>query len=362
MFSTVKAYIFGGLKSIAAFPGAILRWVRKHWILSLVIVAVVAGGGYWYYKQQQANKPVITFKQVEQKNLTKTLDVSGKVDAGEKARLRFLAGGKLTYLGVKAGDTVKKWQTLARIDVRTLQKQLEVDLNTYMRERWDWEQTLDDTKDRALPKREVRSKDKEQWNLEDTVTAVEIRDIAIRDANLTSPINGIVTVAPTTVPGVQMTAADYFEVIDPTTLKFIATVDETDIAQVKLGQAARLELDAFPDEFNDVTVSYIAYTSSQTSTATVFLVEFTLDPTRFGLDRVRLGMNGDVSITIDTRQNVLTIPLEATRERDGKTYVDVKTGEDTFEERAIEVGMETDDDVEVISGLTLQDSIVIPTE
>lgn len=333
--------------------------VKRHWLLVTVLLLLALGGGFWWFFQASAQKQALTFIKPERENLTKTLDISGIIDAQEKARMRFAAGGKLVRVNVKEGDVVKKWQTLAVIDQALLRKQLQQDLNTYMQERWDWEQRLDDTQDRTLPKNEIRAKDKAQWDLKNEVLNVEIQDISIKNTVLSAPFPGIITTVPASAPGVVLSASDYFEIVNPETLEFIAEVDEADISKVVVGQAAKLTLDAFPDETLDTSVQAISYASKQGETGTVFEVTFALSPAQT-TNMLRLGMNGDISIELDSKQDVMTIPLIVTRQRDGKTYVDVRTGDQTFAEREIEVGLETDEKIEVASGLQEQDEILSP--
>lgn len=335
-----------------------LQFLKRRWKIILILIILILASVFWLFSRQAKNGEELTFEKPQIEDLTKTLEFSGVVDAKEKVRLRFLAGGKVTYLGAHEGEQVKKWQTIATIDTRTLKKQLEKDLNNYMKERWDWEQTQDDIEDRWIPKSEEREVDKEQWDLTNTVLDVEIRDIALSNNSVTAPFDGVLTQSPVEVTGVPLLSTDYFEIVNPNTLVFKATIDEADIREIVEGQAASLELDAYPDEFFDSYVDYISYTSNETSSGTVFVVEFPF-PNQ-SLDTFRIGMNGDITITIDTREAVMTIPFEATRVRDGVFYVDVKTGEKEFEEREIKIGLETEEKVEVLSGISLDDEVLIP--
>jgi len=64
------------------------------------------------------------------------------------------------------------------------------------------------------------------------------------------------------------------------------------------------------------------------------------------------------------KSNVLTVPIIATKERDNQYFVDVKVGDDAeiaqVEERQIEVGLESEDYFEIVTGLTEQDEVLIP--
>lgn len=337
---------------------SLISLLKKKWKLVLVVL-IVLGIVLLVVNSKNKNKVVLVFEKPITQSITKTLDVSGHVDAKEKVRLRFPAGGKLTYVGAEEGDTVKKWQTVAAIDKATLQKQLDQDLNNYMKERWDWEEVVDENRDQALTLSERRSQDKDQWDLTNTVLTVEIRDLALQNTSLYSPFEGILTTAPTSVAGMQVLATDYFEIVNPNTLVFRAAVDESDISSIVVGQKATLVLDAFEDIEINTEVSYVSYTSTEASSGTSFIVEFPLSQTEIE-QILRIGMNGDIKILLEEKENVLTIPSIALIERDGITYVMVKSGENKSEEREVEIGLETDETVEVISGLSESDEVVIP--
>ena len=346
-------------KKTTKIENLIISFLKDNWKKILIIGAIIGAISWWRYNQVQKNQPQLTFEQPVSQNLTKVLEVSGVVDAKEKANLRFAAGGKVVYLGAKEGDLVKKWQTIATIDRRVLQKQLQQDLNTYMKERWDWESTQDST-DYPLEDIETRRTiDKEQWDLSNEVLDVEIRDIAITNTVLSAPFAGILVSSPTNVAGVNLLATEGFELVNPDTLIFKAAVDEADVAQITTGQEGEIFLDSYPDDPILSHINYIAYRSSASSTGTVFVVEFPLTGENL-LSQYRLGMNGDVEIKLDDRENVLTIPFVATRERDDKVYVDVRTQKDQYEEREIITGLETEDYVEILEGLNENDEVLIP--
>ena len=334
------------------------KFIKKRWKISLIVIIIGLSVVGWQIRKANANKSELTFEAVERTSITKTLDISGIVDAKEKARLRFIAGGKLVYLGAQEGEWVKKWQTLASIDKSALQKQLSQDLNLYMKERWDFEDSQDqyDYNVEALDTR--KSLDQEQWDLENKVLSVEIKDIAIKESSLYAPFAGVLVKSPSTVNGVQLLATDYFELVNPQTLIFKAEVDESDIGLLSMNQQAEIELDAYDGEIIDTYLNYISYASSVNSTGTVFVVEFPINSE--DIDKFRIGMNGDASIILDSKENVLVIPFEATISRDDKNYVNVKGVDGKPEEREITLGLETDDYAEVTSGLNEGDLILIP--
>ena len=342
----------------------VLEFIKKRYKLLLILLLIAGVSIFLLNRRKQQAQPIQVFEQPQYRDLKQTLEVSGVVDAERSAKMRFAAGGKIVYLGAKEGEIVKKWQTIATIDQRDLQKRLDQKLNLYSKERWDWEDQLDSVEDRWLDTAEQRSVDKNQWDLENTVLSVELQSIAITNTIMSAPFAGVLVYSPVDTPGVIVLATDYFELVDPESLIFIAEVDEEDIALVTMEQPVQITLDAYDNETIISNVKYIAYKSAQSSTGTVFLVEMPIATDATGLEKYRLGMNGEVEIILAQKSNVLTVPIIATKERDNQYFVDVKVGDDAeiaqVEERQIEVGLESEDYFEIVTGLTEQDEVLIP--
>lgn len=342
--------------------------IKKNWKILVAVLIILIIGGAWFFNNQQQTKEEITTANPEIKTLEKTLEISGVIDAKEKARLRFLAGGKVVFLGAKEGDSIKKWQTIATIDAASLQKQFDQTMNQYLKERWDYEQYRDDVvensdgTERIIPDLETRRLvDKNQWDLENSVLSVEIQNIAIQNTRMVSPIQGVLVSTPVVVAGTQLSPTDYFEVVNPDTLIFRAAIDEVDIGGIKIDQTANISLDAYPEESFTTAVKYIPYSGTVTSSGTVFIIELPIfEASDKGLEYFRLGMNGDALIVLDTVENALVIPIEATRVEDGITYVELLLDSGETEERQITTGLETDDEIQVVSGLTESDTVIIP--
>jgi RND family efflux transporter MFP subunit len=334
-----------------------LKFLKKKWWL-VAIAAVIIIGGLWFWRSRSAAQKPLKTTQPVMSDIRQTLSFSGRVDAHQRVSMFFAGGGKLTYIGAKEGDTVKKWQTLANIDRRALQKTLEKQLTTYDSERLGFENTRDDRKDRTLTEEEKRLAAQDQNALNLSVLDVELRSIAIEDTRLSTPIAGILVSAPDQVVGGQLALTDKFEVIDPTSLYFRLFVDEVDIDQVKVGQETIVRLDARPDVALKAVVEKIAYQSVESPTGTVFPVEIRfVDATN--IQDQRVGMNGDAELLLAEVKNVMTLPLAAVSTKDGKQIVKVlKDGKP--EDREVQIGLENDDKLEVKSGLSLEDQVVLP--
>jgi len=333
-------------------------WSKRVWLGMVVILGVLS----WSQVREGKSEEERTTATVTRRDLVKTLEVSGEVDAKEKVDLHFVAGSRLSWVGVSQGDWVNKWQAIASVDTRTLQKQLMQDLNNFAKEFRDHDQVLDDYDFYGTPdlNREVRRiLENAQFDLENEVLDVEIRDLAIRLSSLVSPIAGIVTLMDEPLAGVNVSPTDIFQIVNPETIVLRVVVDEEDIGLVRLNQNAVIELDAFLDEMIETSVNWIAFSPSVSEGGgTGYEVEFLL-PVNNETLKYKLGMNGTVEIVLDKKNEVLAIPSEIVIFRDGKWFVD-KSVNGEVERVGIEVGLETDDYLEVISGLVEGDEVVLP--
>lgn len=332
----------------------------RNWKILLIVGILISGIVFWSKKSaENKTSAAITTAKVQRKDFAKTLSSSGKTKAEKAVDLKFQTSGKLTWVGVKEGDAVKAYQALAGLDAREVQKNLEKALRDYSSERNDFEESRQITygfkKTTDVNDTIKRILEKNQWDLEKAVLDVELKHLALEFATLVTPISGIVTHIDTPVAGVNITPATaIFAVADPTSLIFEATVDETDVGSLIMGQHATITLDAFPEATYSGTISYISYISQQSSGgATVFPVKIMFERP----ENLRIGLNGDITIVTDQKDDVLTVPTEAIREEKGIWYVYKKIN-GKYEKIRVTTGAKNEDEIIVTEGLTEGDAVV----
>jgi len=327
----------------------------------IFILALILLGGFLLVRNPSSKKEGFKIAKVERKTLTKTISASGKVTSEREVNLKFQTSGEMVWVGVKEGDTVKKWQAIASLDKRELQKRFQKYANDYLGERGDFEQTQDDyqeTRDRKLVTDTIqRTLDKAQYDLNKSVLDYEIADLAVKFATIYSPIDGIVTQVDIPVAGVNITPATAtFTVTDPSAVVFSANADEVDVGQIRLGQEATITLDAYPDEEFRGKIEKINFTAVGTSgggTAYPVTVALTQNEDL----KFKVGMNGDLGVVTATREGVLAISGSAIFAREDKKYVWLVTGGKATK-KEVKVGLETDDESEIIEGLGENDRII----
>lgn len=329
-------------------------WIRNH---KLAVVLIILGlFGAWYFF---GRTPKVAYDEytVTKQNISDTLELSGKVRAEKLASLKFLAGGLVTYLGPKSGDTVKKWQILASVDTRQLQKVMDEKLNAYSIQRATFDQTVDDNNN-SVPDGDLgntlkRLLAKNQYGLENTIKDVEYQDLYLKLAKLTSPIDGVLVQAPISTANVQVSAVDSWLVVDPTTLYLSADLDETDLKRVSVGQKVNVSLDAYPDKKITSTIKSISFSPKETSTGTTYEVKIGLEGF---LESLRLGLNGTAAVVLTEKDSVITLPMSAVSSNAGKSFVYVKSG-NKYIEKSVETGIENGGLVEILGGLSEGDRV-----
>ena len=141
---------------------------------------------------------------------------------------------------------------------------------------------------------------------------------ALEELVLSAPVNGTVTVLSVN-PGEMASAGQSALVLsDLATLVVDINLDETDVARVSVGQEAIVSVDAFSDAKLAGRVIDIAPVAEVQSGVVLYPVTVQLTPTELP---VRGGMTTDVEIVIASKEEALIVPLRAVRSGGGKSFV-----------------------------------------
>lgn len=290
------------------------------------------------------------------------ITLSGSINASDVAILKFQNSGKQNWVGVKLGDQVKKWQVLATLDSAQLKKSLQTQFNNYKTELSkfnDTQLTYKKTREDYLVTDTIqRILDRTQYSLDNSVIDYEIADMAIKESRLVTPIDGIVVAIDQPLAGVNVTPTTAnITVVNPNSLYFKAEVDQQQVIKLIQGQEAIIKLDSFADLSINSKLNYISFSPVTGQSSTVYEIRFGLPIDNQNLS-YRLGMDGDVTILIKDKTDVLTLPIEAINDDNGQAYVWLKV-DNKLEKRNIKTGIETDTKVEVLEGLNQNDKVVI---
>jgi len=340
----------------------IKNFFRRRWYVvlgALIILFLV----FFNNQQSQKNKEKgqKTYK-VKKETLKETLSLSGEIDADEKVALKFQTSGRLAWVGVKEGDYVKKYQTIASLDQRDLRNRLTKYLNSFAKQRNTFEETKDDNWNQqfalseSLRNEAKRVLENNQYDLNNAVLDVEYQNLSVEYANLWTPIEGVVTHVDTPYAGVNITPAGAeFDIVNPKRIYLSVTAEQSDVVLLKKGMEGKIVFDAYPDKTFTGTVDYISFAPKTGETGTVYQVKLALDKEAQELP-LKLAMTGDVEFVLSEKKNVLAVPIQFAK-KDAKGDYVIRERKGKKEKIYIERGQEFNSKVEIKNGLEVGDVV-----
>jgi len=316
---------------------------RIFWILVTVLIVGFLGWRWWSGR----NGEEIETAMVERGDLEQTLVLSGEIVAKKLARMAFQTAGNIARIEVSEGDWVDEGDLLARLDTFKLSRDL-------IQAEFNLRQTTA-TVYRVYDEVKGHDDDETFEQAEDRTTAEVSRDNAyyqtekikkdLANANLRAPIEGLVVEVANSDPGVNISPAEnQFVIVDPGSIYFKVSADQTDVTRLFVTQPVEIILDSFEDKEFAGEVDRLGYVPEQEETGTVYGVEVKFLDLNNSEMQYRLGMTGDAEFVTDRKSNVLYVPLQFVKvDGEGSYVVLDKEGNKLY----VETGLETEEFVEV---------------
>jgi RND family efflux transporter MFP subunit len=137
-------------------------------------------------------------------------------------------------------------------------------------------------------------------------------------------------------------------------LRLRIPVPESIAAKVKIGDSADVHVQATGEHF---TGKVARFTDSLDTSTRTMQVEIDVPNSNYHLQP---GMYADVTLSANSRPNALTIPIEAIERADsGKTTVLVLDAKNQVQAREVQVGIESSNNVEILTGLTEGERVIV---
>jgi HlyD family secretion protein len=357
----------------------------KKILLIVLIVLVVAGVVVGTVLHSRSDVPAVTTAKAMHEDLISTVSGTGQIKPKTYVNVGATSFGRITRLFVKEGDHVEKGQLLATVESeqpasavaaqqatiassrtnvdsyiaaeKTAEANVEEAQADLEQKKFDYQRAQALYKDNLIAKQDFDAK-KALYDVDVATLAQRKAAVAQAKAQTASarsqvqqntatlrgddyslgltrsvaPFNGLVTNVPvregeTVVVGIQNAeGSTLMTLADMSVITAEVKVDETDIVNVALGQAATITIDAFPGETFTGKVTEVGdqallrttgIATSQSTTGTEeakdFKVVVTLDDTKIDL---RPGLSCTAKITTAHKPDTLTIPIQALVMRD----------------------------------------------
>ncbi len=349
---------------------------RKRVIWSAVAVVVLAGGaGAWFVlAPSEAQSTTTATATVTSGPQRQTVSATGTVQPAQRADLEFAVSGEVTAVLVAEGDTVTAGQALARVDDTLLAAQV-------------------DAADSALDAAQARRDDDTAAGATDTQLAADDAAVVSARSRLTSAqaslghatlratIAGTVVAVglavgdqvsggdgsapadddattPNSAPDDQSDDSDSSAVTVVSTDRYVvdASVAGSDVDKVKAGQDVEITpVDATePVEGTVKSVGLVAETADSGAATFPVTVEVTGER-----DDIFGGSSATVTIVVEERDDVLTVPSQALHGEGATTYV-YKIASGKRVKTTVEIGTAYGPETEVRAGLAEGDEVELP--
>lgn len=173
-----------------------------------------------------------------------------------------------------------------------------------------------------------------------------------------SPIDGIVTKVDIN-PG-EITSANktIISVIAIKQFEIEANVSEVDIAKIKIGDTAKVTLDAYGSD-TAFGAKVIAVDPAETVIDGVSTYKVTFQFTEEN-EQIKSGMTANLDVLTDQKTNVIVVPQRAVLTKNGDKIVRILKDAQIVEERKVTTGIRgSDGNIEITSGLNEGDKVII---
>jgi HlyD family secretion protein len=365
-------------------------------VLALIVLSCV-GGVYYLYQKNQEDPVTYATESASKGSIIKKTVATGSIVPKEEILIKPNISGIIDEIFVEAGDVIKAGDLIAKVkvvpnvnslssarnninsvrtQVETARLALESEKSIYNRQKGLFEKGVVSANefDRAkLSYNQAQQRyNQEKVSLSgaqqtfDIVKTGTTRGLgASANTEIRATVSGMVLDIPVKT-GNQVIESNNFN--DGTTIATLANVDkmifegkvdESEVGKIKENLPLEITVGAIENKKFDAILDYIAPKGVSENGAIQFEIKGTLDilDTTF----IRAGLSANASIILARADSVLTLK-EALIQYDVKTqkpYVEVEIGNQDFERRDIELGISDGINVEVKSGVSIEDKIKV---
>nr|HDM59352.1 efflux RND transporter periplasmic adaptor subunit [Bacillota bacterium] len=202
-----------------------------------------------------------------------------------------------------------------------------------------------------------------EGRVESNKIALEMAQQRLKDTKVFAPIDGVIAARQVEVgqiissPTSNVGGGTALLVLSDLSRIFVlASVDESDIGRIEVGQRVTITADAFPDKEFYGKVVRVAARGENTSNVVTFDVK--IEVLSEGKQNLKPEMTANVVVIAAESENALLVPSDAVYRRNGKTFVLVPSDGQQPERRNVEVGIDDGVRTEILSGLKEGEEVV----
>ncbi|HUJ13029.1 MAG TPA: efflux RND transporter periplasmic adaptor subunit [Thermoanaerobaculia bacterium] len=306
--------------------------MRKKSIIAIAVLVVLATVGMLISQFAFAkDATVYRFTTIGRGNIVSKVSATGTLNAVTTISVGTQVSGQISKLYVDFNDHVKKGQLLAEIDPTLAQQAVaDAQANLAKADAQAQQADRDNARNQQLFKDGLIAKadyETTQSNVSVNYADVKSAQIALDKAkqnlaytNIYSPIDGVIVerdVQAGQTVAASLSAPQLFVIAnDLSQMQILAQVSESDIAQIKQGQAVNFTVQALPNKTFKGTVQQVRLQSTTSDNVVNYTVVIAVDNSQ---GQLLPGMTARVDFITNAAQNVLTVSNAALRFRPATT-------------------------------------------
>lgn len=355
--------------------------IVRYLLIGIVVFSVLFAAAYFIKSNSKATLEYET-KTALITNIEKKTVATGKVIPEDEVEVKPQVQGILQALYVEEGDKVKEGDLLAKIKVVADEGQLNSAKGRLANARLvlknaeiDYKRNKSLLEKGIIALQEFQSSElnynRAKQDLSNAQSDYEIIKLGSTGGSASANTNVRATVAGTILElpvkeGDQVIESNSFNagttiaiIADLKKMIFEGKVDEAEVGKLVIGMPLSVSLGAIQDKEFLARLKFIAPKGNEEQGAVQFKIEgdVTLDDNFF----VRAGYSANASLVLERKDSILALS-EALLQFDKETeqaYVEIQVDEQKFERKDVEIGISDGINVEIISGITLEDKIKV---
>ncbi|GAB2689319.1 multidrug efflux RND transporter periplasmic adaptor MexH [Mucilaginibacter koreensis] len=335
----------------------------KKTILTIVIVAaILAGIVVVLNKNKKKNESVtaevakgsgdavVNVAQVKRTAVDLNFSVNGTLAADQSLDFMAENSGRITRLLVDVGSRVSRGQVIAVLDAELLRTDLEAAQATYQNAQRDAQRYQSSFTTGGVTQQQL---DRANLDLRTAQTRLQSARRRISDASIKAPINGIINQRYIEQGAYVGPGTKLFEIVDASKLKLKVNVNESQVANLRMGQSAKILSGVFPDQQFSGTVSFIAAKGDNTLN---FPVEVKLNSNPG--NKLKAGMYATAVFEFAKEKPSITVPRGAFVGSVSSNEIYVLDNGNTARTRKVVSGRIIGDQVEILQGLQEGETVI----
>lgn len=316
-------------------------WISLIALVAIIVVLIVVKSG-------KEKAITVQTEKTSKRTITEVVQATGKIQPETSVKISPEVSGEIIQLPYKEGAIVKKNQMLAEIKPTAIKAQYEAGVAQMEGSKAQAEQAKAQKLTAELALRRTKQLHEKALSSDaDLELAQQAYDVAsanlnsaqhnigyyqnnltlfsesLRKTSVLSPMDGYITqlisqLGEKVVGTSQFAGTQIMVVSDLSVMNAIVDVDENDVVNLKLGDTARVTIDAFPNRTFVGIVIEVANSAELKGTGTQdqstnFQVKIRL--AGFQTGELRPGMSCTAKIETQTKADILTVPIMAVTRR-----------------------------------------------